>query len=270
MTRTGPRVVRGAAGAERAPIVHAEQVMGTVVSFRVVPGPELDADAAGRLLAEACRLLHEADRMFSQWKEESALSRLRRGELRLEDAPGEVAEVLAHCQCAKSLSGGWFDPWAMPGGVDPTGLVKGWAVEQAIAVLEEGGVEAALVNGAGDIAAYGPGETDGRWRVGIRHPWRHDALACIVPIAGTGAVATSGCYERGPHLIDPRTGLPSAAVASATVCGPSLLLCDALATGLAVGGDDALSIVTGLPGYEGYIISNNGDESWTRDMPFAD
>lgn len=65
------------------------------------------------------------------------------------------AEVLDLCENARRASGGWFDPWAMPAGVDPTGLVKGWAVEQALAVLHEAGMEAAMVNGGGDIAVFG-------------------------------------------------------------------------------------------------------------------
>lgn len=269
-TTSTPHVVEQPEAGCPTLIVHAEEVMGTVVSFRVRPGPGLDADAAGRLLAEACRRLHQADWVFSTWKPESALSKFRRGELQLADAPHEVAEVLALCWCAKSLSRGWFDPWAMPEGVDPTGLVKGWAIEQAVAVLKKRGVEAALVNGAGDIAAYGPPDSGRVWRVGIRHPWRPDALACIVPVAGAGAVATSGCYERGRHLVDPRSGLATAAVASATVCGPSLVLSDALATGLAVGGDEVLTVITGLAGYEGYIVRHDGTEVWTREMAFLD
>ncbi len=270
MTSSSPNAVLPAEGTRHALIVHTEEVMGTVVSFRVRPGPDLNPAVAKSLIHEACRRLHEADRVFSTWQHQSPLSRYRRGELQLNEAPAEVAEVLELCWYAKSLSGGFFDPWAMPGGVDPTGLVKGWAVGQATAVLANGGVEAALVNGAGDIAAYGPPETGRVWRVGIRHPWRSEALACIVPVQGARAIATSGCYERGMHLIDPRSGRPSADVASATVCGPNLALCDALATGLAVGADEGLSAITALCDYEGYIVRRDGSESWTRDMAFVE
>ena len=124
-----------------------------------------------------------------------------------------------------------------------------------------------LINGGGDVAAFGSPGTGQRWRVGIRHPWRADALACIVEI--DAAVATSGGYERGPHLIDPGTGRPAARAASATVIGPSLALADALATGVAVGGDAALAFVAGLPGYSGYLIRPDGSETDTGGIDFV-
>jgi thiamine biosynthesis lipoprotein len=155
----------------------------------------------------------------------------------------------------------------MPGGVDPTGLVKGWAVDRALAVLRDEGITGALVNGGGDVAAFGSPAPGERWRVGIRHPWRADALAAIVAV--TGAVATSGSYERGPHLIDPATGRPSHRAASATVTGPRLALADALATAVAVGGDEALAAVARLAGYEGYLIRPDGSETATGGIAFV-
>ena len=84
-----------------------------------------------------------------------------------------------------------------------------------------------------------------------------------------GAVATSGTYERGAHLVDPQTGQPACRAASATVTGPSLAMADALATALAVGGDAALAAIEGLAGYAGYLIRPDGTEIWTSGMPFA-
>jgi FAD:protein FMN transferase len=247
-------------------IRHAEPVMGTVVSFAVVPG-RLAGQAAAHAIEAACELLHQADATFSTWDSRSPVSRLRRGEAALSDLPAAVAEVLELCREARRASGGWFDPWAMPGGVDPTGLVKGWAVAQALAALREAGVTAAMVNGGGDIAvagAPGPGQA---WRVGIRHPWRPAALAAIVEV--TDAVATSGSYERGPHLLDPFTRQPAGRAASATVTGPSLALADALATALAVGGDDVLGLLPALDGYAGYLIRQDGSEASTPGISFA-
>ena len=135
------------------------------------------------------------------------MSRFRRGEADLDDLPLEVAEVVAECRAATQVSGGWFDPWAMPGGFDPTGLIKGWAVDRALDVLRRSGMAGAMVNGGGDLAAFGSPAPGQRWRVGIRHPWRADALAGIIEVEA--AVATSGSYERGTHLTDPATGRPS-------------------------------------------------------------
>ncbi|HET8980896.1 MAG TPA: FAD:protein FMN transferase [Solirubrobacteraceae bacterium] len=240
-----------------APISHAEPVMGTVVSFVVHPG-DLGAAAAAAAVARACQILHEADAIFSTYRPDSPVSRLRRGEAALAELPSDVAAVLELCEHAKEVSAGWFDPWAMPGGVDPTGLVKGWAAERALAELVGAGVLAAMVNAAGDLVVHGQPPGQSAWRIGIRHPWRGDALACI--IEADAAVATSGSYERGAHLIDPKIGQPRTRAASATVTGPSLALADALATALAVAGPRGIELVVALAGYDAYVIDMDGGE----------
>jgi thiamine biosynthesis lipoprotein len=255
----------GLPGPDQRPVTHAEHVMGTVVSFAVPAA--LASPGPGAAIRAACVLLHEADAVFSTWDPNTPLSRLRRGETSERDGPPSLASVRAACQAARDASDGWFDPWAMPGGYDPTGLVKGWAVDRALDALRQAGLPAALVNGGGDLAAFGgpaPGEP---WRAGIRHPWRPDALAAVLEVHG--AVATSGSYERGAHLVDPHTGRPACRAASATVTGPGLAMADALATALAVGGDEALAAVAGLPGYAGYLIRPDGTQTWTSGIQFA-
>jgi thiamine biosynthesis lipoprotein len=252
----------GAAGAGRAgqpaAVKRTVDVMGTVVSFTVLGLGEAAAETA---LDQAGDVLREADETFSLWKPGSPVSRLRRGETELAQVPPEVSEVLELCRMARTWSRGWFDPWAMPGGVDPTGLVKGWAVERARDVLRRAGAAAALVSGGGDLAVFGQPAPGQEWRAGIQHPWRRDALAGIIEVRA--AAATSGTYERGPHLIDPRTGQPGHRGVSATVTGPSLALADALATAVAVGGDDALDAIGALDGYAGYLIRPDGSEAYT-------
>lgn len=247
-------------------LLHDEPVMGTVVSFRV----ELETisrQAAHRAVGSACQLLHEVDMTFSTWKPDSPMSRIRRGESCI--AVPEIDHVLRLCQVAKRMSGGWFDPWAMPGGVDPTGLVKGWGADQALSVLTDAGISAAMVNAGGDIAAV---SWDAKpWRIGIRHPWRPDSLACVAEIRS--AVATSGFYERGAHLMAPK-GLAALwasgpRTVSATVTGPQLAFADALATALGLGGHHVLSLIEAIDGYDGYVIFADGEEAATSGFPFA-
>jgi len=247
-------------------VVHVEEVMGTMVSIAAYG--ELSSSAAvTEVMQEACRELHRLEAIFSTWKPESPMSRLRRGDMAWREAPAEVEDVLSRCAEAKLASNGWFDPWAMPGGVDPTGMVKGWALEQAMNVLRQGGVTAAMINAGGDVATHGQPSPGERWRVGIRQPWRSQSLACIVEVSS--AIATSGTYERGAHLFDPFAGRPAARAASATVIGPDLAMADALATALAIGGDHVLRLVAALDGYEAYLIRKDGSEAQTVDMSFA-
>ena len=164
--------------------------------------------------------MHRADAIFSTWKPDSPVSRLRRG--RDQPRPGTRggrARFSALCAAARDLSGGWFDPWAMPGGVDPTGYVKGWAAQNALPRFRTSGICGVLVNAAGDIASSG-GLGDGTpFRIGIADPFAPHRLAAIVEL--TGAIATSGTYERGAHLIDPRSGRPAAAPPRPASPGPT-------------------------------------------------
>jgi thiamine biosynthesis lipoprotein len=232
-------------------VKHVERVMGTAVSFDVRGG----TPAA---LAAACAVLHSADAVFSTWEPDSPMSRLRRGELSVGEAPAEIAEVLDLCAQAKRMSGGWFDPWGMPGGVDPTGLVKGWAAQRAADTLREAGAEAAMVNAAGDIVTFGEPEPGGAWQLGIRDPRQPDRIACVVA-ARDGAVATSAAYERGDHVVDPHTGAPARAALSATVTGPDLTIADALATGLFAAGVAGLPLIDALPGYDALLVEPGGE-----------
>ena len=248
-------------------IVHVEAVMGTVFSFHVDPG-QCPTGEATTAIASACTRLHELDSVFSTWRPESPMSRFRAGLLRLDEAPREMTRVMALCEEARALSKGWFDPWAMPGGFDPTGLVKGWSVADALEVLRLAGVKAAMVNGGGDIAVLGsPPEDNPTWRIGIRHPWRPEALACVLEVEG--AVATSGCYERGPHLINPKDGRMLFETASASVVGANLAICDALATALVVADEEGPELAHSLDGYEAYLVRSDGTELATAGISFA-
>jgi FAD:protein FMN transferase len=238
-------------------ITHVEHVMGTVVSITVDPA----GGDSGRAILEACAVLHEADRTFSAFAAGSALSRHRRGELTADEVPADLLEVLELSARAVRLTGGLFDPWAMPGGVDPTGLVKGWAAERALEPLRHGAT-AAMVNAGGDIACFG----EVPWRIGVRDPRDAERLVCVADVES--AIATSGGYERPGQLIDPRDGRPAARLAQATVVGESLALADAFATALAVCGERGLAMLDGMP-CEAVIVTLDGRMLATRGFPLA-
>ena len=227
---------------ETTTLHHHEEVMGTVVTFTLFPTSNSSESELFVRLASARASLHRADAVFSTWKHLSPLNRLRRGEIERSECPDEISEVLDRCAALRDATDGWFDPWAMPGGVDPTGLVKGWAAERALRALESPGITGAIVNAAGDVATSGAPSESPSFRVGIVNPTRPHQIACVVE--SPGAVATSGTYERGAHLIDPYTGRPTCRSASATVTGPSLATADALATALALAGREGLSFIS--------------------------
>jgi thiamine biosynthesis lipoprotein len=241
--------------------------MGTVVTMDLYGEGEVVPHGAYVRVARARAVLHRADAVFSTWKEHSPLSQLRRGEITVAEAPPEMAAVLGACDVARSLSQGWFDPWAMPGGTDPTGYVKGWAARRALDGLAGPGVTGAIVNAAGDIATLGCPGPGRPFRIAIADPHDRRRLACVVEL--TGAIATSGTYERGEHLVNPRTGQRDPGAASASVTGPDLGLADALATALVLAGEEGLGFIEPIDGYEGFIIGHDGSWKSTRAFPFA-
>jgi thiamine biosynthesis lipoprotein len=248
-------------------VYYLEEVMGTVVVFDLYVEPTLGRDVIDSLVDEARAILHHADNMFSTWKTESPVSRLRRGVAALEDMPEKVVEVLTLCASARDLSQGWFDPWKMPGGVDPTGYVKGWAAQRALRAFDHEGIAGAMVNAAGDIATRGTAGLNAPFRIGVTDPGAKERLACIVDVHAT--IATSGTYERGQHLIDPFTRRSGARVSSASVVGPDLGVADALATALAVAGSDFLALLDGVAEYEGLTLESDGSWNCTSQFPFT-
>lgn len=205
--------------------------MGTTVSIDV-----RDRWIAGDVLEAAVAVLGELDARFSTYRRDSEISRIDRGELAPEDAHPDVREVLHACSVLAAESGGAFDAW-LDGRLDPSGYVKGWAAERAAEVLRRAGARSFALNLGGDIVCAGEPTPGMPWRVGVRHP--HDAgrIALVLGVR-TGAVATSGLYERDGHVRDGRTGDRALGWASVTVFAPELSTADALATAaLAMGSD---------------------------------
>jgi thiamine biosynthesis lipoprotein len=242
-------------------------VMGTVVTFDLYVRTTSMPREVTVQLAHAKAFLRRVDAVLSTWNPESPLSQLRRGELTLEDAPAMVREVLDACAIAKEMSRGWFDPWAMPGGVDPTGYVKGWAGLRALEHFRSLELTGAMVNAAGDVASFG-GPRDGeRFRIGVISPTNRSVIDFVVE--GATCIATSGSYERVDHLIDPWTRQPCTRALSASVTGPDLGIADALATALVVAGRDGLMLFDDIEGYEGAVVTTDGERHSTALFPFA-
>jgi FAD:protein FMN transferase len=199
------------------------------------------------------------DETFSTFKEESEVSRIRRGELALTDASAEVQHVFARCEELRTETQGFFDVDAV--GLDPSGFVKGWSVDEGTAILDRAGLEEYAINAGGDIRVRG------RWTIGIQHP--RDAKAIAKVVEGSDlAVATSGAYERGEHVRDPHTGAAPDGILSVTVTGPDLGTADAYATAaLAMGARRAPGWTARLRGYEAMTILADGRVLSTPGFP---
>jgi thiamine biosynthesis lipoprotein len=228
--------------------------MGTGVRIVVHP-PSADHGPVATAARRAMLWLHRVDAIFSTYRAGSEISRIDRGVLEPGDASAEVQEILGLCEELRACTGGWFDARAS-GHLDPSGVVKGWAVERASALLSSAGFDDHLVECGGDIRVRGR-TPSGPWQVGIVHPARLDAYCALLSVSDA-AVATSGTYERGWHVLDPHRGVPATALAAVTVVGPDLTTTDAYATAALAMGPEAPAWLSTLDGYDWLAVDAAG------------
>jgi thiamine biosynthesis lipoprotein len=199
--------------------------------------------------------LQQVDATFSTYRDDSDIARLDRGELTIAECRAEVDEVLTRCASLERETGGSFS--VRPAGrLDPSGLVKGWAVDGAAERLVAAGAEDFCINAGGDVLARGRPQPDRRWRVGVRHPEDPAALAAVVAVEDL-AVATSGAYERGAHIVDRHTGKAPSGLLSVTIVGPDLATADAYATAAFAKGLDGPAWTATLRGYDALCITTD-------------
>lgn len=226
-----------------------EHIMGTAVS----------ADVPTDAMAEdVFAWLREVDDRFSTYKADSEVNR---PDLSTGNASPDMRHVLAECARLWEVTSGYFDAYAT-GRFDPSGYVKGWSVQVAADRLTSAGSAGHCLNAGGDVCVRG------RWRIGIQHPWERDKVAWVVDAVDT-AVATSGTYERGMHVVNPFTSAPAADLVSVTLVGPDLALADAYATAAVAMGRKALDWLATLDGYESAVITADGEAFTSPGLPLA-
>ena len=233
--------------------------MGTTVSVDLrepfVPDAALD---------DAIAWFHDVDLRFSPYRDDSEVTRVGDGRLELEDASKDVRAMFTLADDLRGRTGGYFDPrgFREDGRPDPTGVVKGWAVDEALARLTLAGARNVQVTAGGDLFAAGGPEPGRGWRIGIRHPEDAASVAAVLEVRDL-AVATSGLYERGGHIRDPHTGRVPTGLRSMTVVGPTLALADAYATAAFAMGDAGTAWVAGQPGFGALAITDRDRVVWT-------
>lgn len=228
--------------------------MGTVFSFDI--RDEATASIEQGIL-DAVASLHEVDRIFSTYKPDSDISRLGRGEITVDQCDPLVPIVLELGAQAVANGNGAFT--LQPNGLlDPSAVVKGWAIERASDILWAAGSHVHLVNGGGDVQARSDGTFD--WGVAIADP-RDSSRAILVvksPHAQRFAVATSGTAERGQHIVDARGGFAGDGIVSITILGESLTRVDVAATTAFALGNDARAWIEAQPGLEAFAVTTEG------------
>jgi thiamine biosynthesis lipoprotein len=221
-----------------------------------------DLGAGDEDVAAVASWFEDVNQRFSPYLETSEVSRLNAGAIGRDEVSEQFADILRRCDQTRNESGGYFDA-TREGRIDPSGLVKGWAIERASALLSARGRSNFFVDAGGDVQAMGCNGEGQPWRVGIRNPFKRDEQAKVLAISNRG-VATSGTSVRGQHIYNPiQSGPFFTDLVSLTVIGPSIYDADRLATAAFAMGREGLAFIAERPGLEGYAITADGMAQFT-------
>lgn len=252
-----------------AQLYRVQHIMGTPIIVDV-----RDSDVAPHALDLAFEWLGWVDRTFSIFREDSEIGRINRGELAPNQAHPDVQAVLHLCHLIHQETAGYFDirvpspASGYPVSIDPSGIVKGWAVDRACELLEAAGARNYCICAGDDIRARGAAIPAQAWQIGIPHPGQIAQVAAVI-MATDLAVATSSTHPHGHCVWDPFTMEPPCGVLSVTVTGPTLTHADAYATAICAMGRYGLSWAAHLSGYETMIVLDNHTVLSTPNFPFA-
>ncbi len=202
------------------------------------------------------------DEKYSTYKPTSEISQINHG-LPKEQWSAEMSLVLDLCEQTKKLTNGYFDI-NHNGNLDPSGLVKGWSINNAAQKLLDLGEVNFYIEAGGDIQVYGLNDSDKPWEIGIRNPFNIDEIIKVVRLKNEG-IATSGTYIRGEHIYNPFDKNPKPSnVKSLTVIGPNVYEADRYATAAFAMGESGIGFIDSIPGLEGYAVDVNKIATFTK------
>lgn len=231
-------------------------IMGMPVCVEIMEERATELD-----IASVFSYLESVDGRFSTYKATSEISRVNEG-LAREYWSDEMVEVMELSDETRRQTNGYFNI-ACSGQIDPSGLVKGWALRNAANILKDRGFFDYYVEAGGDIQVSRDPDTSDPWRVGIRNPFNIDQIVKVLGVRTEG-VATSGTYLRGQHVYNPKApDAPILDVVSITVVGPTILEADRFATAALAMGSTGIQFIQQQAGLEGYMISSNGIATFT-------
>ena len=221
--------------------------MGMPVTIQVIDASITDED-----INEVFSYFHFIDKKFSTYKKDSEISQINRGELKPSQFSNEMKKIIKLCEETKKETDGYFDI-SSNGILDPSGLVKGYAIFQGSLILKNKGFRDFYVEIAGDIQVFGKNENREDWKIGIQNPFNLAEIIKIVRLSDKG-IATSGTYQRGGHIYNPKEKKGTDKIASISVIGPNIYEADRFATAAFAMEERGIEFIENLKGFEGYMI----------------
>lgn len=233
-------------------------LMGMHITIEVA-----DMDASKDVIGKVFSYFKYVDDKFSTYKKNSEITQINKGKLKKNRYSPDMKIILGLADKTKKETNGYFDILNQ-GKLDPSGIVKGWAIYNAAKILEADGCRNFYIDAGGDIQTRGTNRQGKSWQVGIRNPFETGEIVKIVNVSGEG-IATSGTYERGKHIYNPKGELDES-VKSITVIGPDVLETDRFATAAFAMGKKGIEFIESLAGFEGYMIEADGTATMTSGL----
>ena len=220
------------------------------------------ANAGARLISRVFAYFEYIDDTFSTYKPNSEISLINQGALTIDLASRDMRTVFALAEELRLETNGYFNI-TRDGRIDPSGMVKGWALSNAADMLRDAACRDFYVEAGGDFQAVGVNAEGQPWRVGIRSPFNTAEIVKVLAISDRG-VATSGSYIRGQHIYNPVTAGPTdPEILSMTVIGPDVYEADCYATAAFAMGREGIGFIESLEGFEGYMIDRSKQATFT-------
>ena len=215
-------------------------------------------EAPDHLRDEVFAYFAAVDQRFSLYRADSEISALNQGRIALAQISPDMREVLDWADQTRRETRGYFDIRRADGSLDPSGIVKGWAVLNAAKFIEAAGVKHYFVDAGGDIQTGAKNGEGHDWTIGIRHPFQENAIVKALKLAGRG-IATSGTYARGHHIYNPHCRERQIdEIVSLSVIAKDVLEADRFATAAFAMGLEGIAFIEDMPGLEGYVIDAHG------------
>jgi FAD:protein FMN transferase len=229
---------------------------------RLIMGMPITVDIADpqsdNLRDRVFQYFEAVDQQFSPYIETSELCRINRREILAKDVSAAMSEVLALAEDTRLASDGYFNVLKPQGGIDPSGIVKGWAIGKAAAMIAAAGAQNYFVEAGGDIQAKGLSADGSVWRVGVRSPFDSNEIIKVLQLADAG-IATSGAYVRGAHIYNPHEPSTELSdIVSMTVVAKSVVDADRFATAAFAMGREGIYFIEALEGIEAYAVDAEG------------
>ncbi len=232
-------------------------LMGMTVTVEIA-----DTNVRENDIADVFGYFTYIDQTFSTYKKDSEISKINRGELVRANYSEDMNAVLKLSDETKKETNGYFDI-SHNGLLDPSGLVKGWAIYHAAKILSQKGFKNFYVDAGGDVQVFGLNSKGKKWRVGIKNPFNQKEIVKAVCLTDCG-IATSGTYIRGQHIYNPRSNEKIEEIVNLTVIGANVYEADRFATAAFAMGRNGISFISTKQGLEGYMIDKNGIATFTK------